>query len=320
MEIGSFIELQFATGQEYYPGHRGIARLNSGRAAIWHAMRVLECSTIWLPYYQCDSVRTFLKRKGATVRFYSIDRGFDPINLHPGTNEAVLLVNYFGIMSPQRMACLAEPYSRVIIDNAQAFFCRPIGGCMTVYSCRKFIGAPDGAYVIGEGAERYADRYPQGVSSDTSLFLLERIEYGCAGKAYEHKVQNDQRISAEDILHMSRLTHSILDAADYEGIIGKRRENFQIAEELFHSRNCLDPCMYMDESCVPMVYPLAVEDDTLVDRLQQAGHYQGHLWSYLLEERQPPDFEYWISKYVIPITIDQRYARAELEYLREVIK
>ena len=60
MEIGSFIELQFERGREYYKQTEHIARLNTGRAAIWHAFRVLNCSAIWIPYYQCDTVRDFL--------------------------------------------------------------------------------------------------------------------------------------------------------------------------------------------------------------------------------------------------------------------
>lgn len=63
MEMGSFLELQFQSGMEYYKGEVNIARLNTGRAAIWHAFRVLGCTCIWLPYYQCDSVREFLTRK-----------------------------------------------------------------------------------------------------------------------------------------------------------------------------------------------------------------------------------------------------------------
>ena len=37
MEIGSFIELQFSKGKEFYHQLTDIARLNTGRAAIWHA-------------------------------------------------------------------------------------------------------------------------------------------------------------------------------------------------------------------------------------------------------------------------------------------
>lgn len=317
MEIGSFIELQFPKGREYYIQNTGIARLNTGRAAIWHALRVAGCDTIWLPYYQCDSVRNFLLKKNVEIKYYHIDRDFDPVDLNPDCNEAVLLVNYFGIMSSNRMASLAEKYTHPIIDNCQAFFCDPIKRCENVYSCRKFIGVPDGAYVIGEGAEQYD--YPQGYSSDTAAFLFTRIEYGCEGKGYADRQINERRIDAEDCMKMSKLTRTILDGTDYNEIIQKRRENFRIACELFDELNQIYPSKYYDGNTVPMVYPLLIESDDLLNKLQRARHFQGHWWSYICDEMDNDKFEYWMSRFVLPITIDQRYGAEELEYIKSVI-
>lgn len=320
MEIGSFIELQFPKGLEYYKGETNIAHLNSGRAAIWHAFRVLKCKAIWLPYYQCESVREFLSRKGVTIKYYHIDQGFNPIDLFPEKNDAVLIVNYFGVMSAKRMQILAEQYFNVIIDNAQAFFSKPIEGCMNVYSARKFVGVPDGAYVIGENANMYVDEYEQCYSSDTSLFLLQRIEYGCEGKTYQTRTINEERIDTEDAKRMSMLTRSILDGTDYNYICTKRQENFSVASSLFGTINQFNPNLYYDDGCVPMVYPLVVEDDSLLQKLLDHKHFQGHWWNYLLKEVAKDSFEYWLSRYIIPITIDQRYSKSELQHLREVCK
>ena len=228
-------------------------------------------------------------------------------------------MNYYGINSKERMESLARQYCNVIMDNSQAFFAEPLKDCMNVYSARKFAGVPDGAYVIGEGAEHYVEEYQQGYSSDTSLFLLQRIEYGCEGKTYASRMTNEKRIDNEDILKMSALTTQILKGTDYEFIIEKRKENFQTASELFDDINLLDVCKYYNSDCVPMVYPLVVEDDRLLHKLLEAKHFQGHWWSYLLDEMEENDFEYWISKYIIPITIDQRYGRKELECIRTII-
>ncbi len=320
MEVGSFIEMQFPKGLEYYKGDTNIARLNSGRAAIWHALRVLGCEVIWLPYYQCGSVREFLLRKGIEIKYYNIDKKFNPINLDAVEKEAVLLVNYFGIMSTSRMQVLAKQYVNVIIDNSQSFFSKPIEGCMNVYSARKFVGVPDGAYVIGENANMYVDEYEQCYSSDTSLFLLQRIEYGCEGKTYQTRTINEERIDTEDAKRMSMLTRSILDGTDYNYIFTKRQENFSVASSLFGTINQFNPSLYYDEGCVPMVYPLVVEDDSLLQKLLDHKHFQGHWWNYLLKEVAKDSFEYWLSRYIIPITIDQRYSKTELRHLREVCK
>ena len=319
MEMGSFIELQFPKGLEFYKGERNIARLNTGRAAIWHAFRITGCACLWLPYYQCDSVREFLGKKGVQIKYYHIDKRFNPIDLAPGDNEAVLLVNYYGVMSANRMESLAKQYRNVIIDNSQAFFSHPLDNCMNVYSCRKFVGVPDGAYVIGEGAEKYTDEYDLCYSSDTALFMLQRIEYGCEGKAYQNRQLNEHRIDTEDCMRMSKLTRTILDGTDYKFIKQKRRENYQIARARLDDVNCIDAAEYYDVETVPMVYPLVVEDDGLLDRLQAAKHFQGHWWSYICDELPENTVEHWISRYMIPITIDQRYWEKEMEELLPVI-
>lgn len=320
MEIGSFIELQFNNNQEYYKGTKDIARLNSGRAAIYHAFRLTNCDSIWLPIYQCDTVRAFLLRKHVQIKYYHIDKDFNPIDLVQDSNDAVLIVNYFGIMSNSRIRKLSSKYMNVIIDNSQAFFCKPIEKCFNVYSCRKFIGVPDGAYVIGNNANKYLNEYEQSFSSDTSLFLLQRIEYGCEGKAYESRKLNEHRIDNEDIMLMSKFTHKILDGTDYELIRRKRLENFKIACSLFDDINKINPRMYYDEETIPMVYPLIVEDENLLDKLQENKHFQGHWWSYLLKETRDKDFENWLSRFIIPITIDQRYGKKELRHINSIIR
>lgn len=320
MEIGSFIELQLPKGLEHYNQQTDIARLNTGRSAIWHAFRVTGCKAIWIPIYQCDTVREALMEHGVEVKYYHTDKDFNPIDLAPADDESALFVNYYGLMSHSRICELAKLSKHPIIDNCQGFFIAPVEGAMNVYSCRKFVGVPDGAYVIGKGAHQLVDEYPQCYSSDTAAFLLMRIEYGCEGKGYEARSINEHRIETEEIMKMSKLTHAILDGTDYEFIKQKRRENFEIACELLSDINKINPKQYYDEETIPMVYPLVVEDDELIQKLFKAKHFQGHWWSYICEEQPADSFEYWISRYVIPITIDQRYGREELEYLTNIIK
>lgn len=324
MEIGSFIELQMPKGMEYYHGEKwnsmDIVRLNTGRAAIYHAFRTTGCQAIWLPQYQCETVREFLLRKGVNCKYYHIDASFNPIDLHPSEEDCVLIVNYYGIMSKSRMYQLAQSYSHVIMDNSQAFFAEPLENCLNVYSARKFMGVSDGAYVIGKGANEGAEAYPQGHSSDTSLFLLQRIEYGCEGKAYLSRSENEERIDREDCMQMSKLTRFLLDGTDYKTIQEKRKHNFAVAESLFCECNQLDAHLYYDDTCVPMVYPLLIENDNLLSELLKAKHFQGHWWKWVEESAESNEFEKWISRYMIPITIDQRYGFKELEHLYKVVE
>lgn len=318
-EIGSFIELELPNGREFYSKNTNIARLNTGRAAIWHAFRLTGAKAIWIPYYQCESVREFLTKKGVVIKYYHQDKNFNPTDLRPSIDEAVLLVNYFGVMSHERMRILSVDYPNVIIDNCQAFFCEPLKNALNVYSARKFVGVADGSYVIGKYAHKFVEDYPQGYSSDTASFLLKRIEYGCEGKGYEARSVNEDRVDTEDIMKMSKLTRALLDGADYKRIIKKRRENFDIAYDLFSSINLWDPTRFYNIDIVPMVYPLVVEDDTLLQKLLAAKHFQGHWWNYITKELPENTFEHWMSRYMIPITIDQRYGLEDLKYIRSII-
>ena len=317
-EIGSFIELELPKGKELYHGDN-VVRLNTGRAAIWHAFRLTGAKAIWLPYYQCETVRDFFARKNCLIKYYHIDNAFNPIDIMQDDDDAVVLVNYYGIMSYDRMKNLSSLYQNVIIDNSQAFFCKPIEHAYNVYSARKFVGVADGAYVVGDRVDRYYDEYGQGFSSDTASFLLKRIEYGCAGKGYEARQINESRIDTEDIMKMSPLTAAMLDGADYELNKSKRKANFRYAHSLLKDLNCIDPLQYFDEMTVPMVYPLVVENDVLLSSLLAARHFQGHWWKYITEELPDNTFEHWLSRYVIPITIDQRYGKAEIDYLYSII-
>lgn len=319
-EIGSFIELELPKGRELYVGDKNVARLNTGRAAIWHAFRLTDAKAIWIPYYQCETVREFLHKKDCQIKYYHQDKNFNPIDLDAKPEEAVLLVNYYGIMSKERMRILAAGYKHVIIDNCQAFFCPPVPDALNVYSARKFVGVADGAYVVGRDAHKFVEEYPQCYSSDTAAFLLKRIEYGCEGKGYEARCLNENRVDTEDVMKMSKLTCVMLDGTDYERIKEKRRKNFEAACNLFAEINEWDPTRYYDTETVPMIYPLVVEDDNLLGALLGAKHFQGHWWRYITKELPENSFEYWLSRYIIPITIDQRYDESDIKYIYSIVE
>ena len=318
MEIGSFIELDFEPKCEYYDG-KNVARLNTGRAAIYHAMHILGCSEIYLPYYQCNTVREFLIEKKIDIKYYRLGNDFSPKIDSVPENAAILLVNYYGVMSNARMRFLASKYKHVIIDNSQAFFASPIDNCINVYSSRKFVGTPDGSYVVGNNVVKNISTYSKDCSSDTSLFLLQRIEYGCEGRSYESRKLNEDRLNNSGILRMSTLTTTILKSLDYEKIKDKRKENFEIASKLFDELNLINPMMHYEKDCIPMVYPLFIEDEELLPYLHKKKIFQGRWWEYLLEEIDNNMFEYWLTKNLIPITIDQRYGINELKYIKKLI-
>ena len=319
MEIGSFIEIDLRNSGEYYNRETDIARLNSARAGIYHAIRILDCSVIYLPYYLCHVVRDFMALKGIHVRYYSLSEEFEPLIGEYEKNAALLIVNYFGILSHAFISDLGKKFRNIIIDNSQAFFCQPSASCYSVYSPRKFFGVPDGCYVIGKKAGSLLNEYGQDYSSDTAAYLLKRIEFGSSA-VYEERMKNENRISNSDIMTMSILTRALLANVDYESIKTRRQMNFRYAHNIFGTLNMFDPMLKIDDETVPMVYPLVIEDSTLVEKLKGSKIYTGRWWKHVLSQVNEYSFEAKLSKFMIPIPIDQRYGFSDLDFIkRELI-
>lgn len=318
MEIGSFIELDLRNTGEYYQQKENIARFNAARASIWHATRLLNCPIIYLPYYLCSVVRDFLIKKGLTIKYYYLSEEFQPLMQENEPNSAILLVNYFGILSDSYISHISKKFQNVLIDNCPAFFNRPLGGCYNVYSTRKFFGVADGSYLLGLNADSLTEEYEQDCSSETSGFLLKRIEFG-SNAVYKERMYNEERINKSGILKMSVLTMALLANIDYSFIKTKRLSNFKYAHEIFGKMNLIDPMFVADNETVPMVYPLVIEDISLVEKLKGQRIYTGRWWKHVLSEVKDDSFEAMLSKFMLPIPIDQRYGPFELNYIKEKI-
>ena len=50
---------------------------------------------------------------------------------------------------------------------------KPIKNCMNVYSCRKFVGVPDGAYVVVKNANQF--EYEKDYSLKISKYMYDRF-------------------------------------------------------------------------------------------------------------------------------------------------
>jgi hypothetical protein len=317
MEIGSFIELDLKQSGEYYHS-QDIARLNSGRAGIFYSLQLLGLKKIYMPFYQCPSVSAFLINKKIEVVKYYLNAFLQPEMEVNEPESALLIVNYFGLFDDVQLMEISKKYNNVIVDNSQAFFTKPIVSLLNVYSPRKFFGVPDGCYVIGRNAVKNEFLHQRDISSDTSSFLLKRIELGCSA-VYKERMMNEKRIDQSDVKRMSVLTHSLLANIDYTQIKERRIANFNYAHSLYKSMNKINVDSFIGENVVPMVYPLVIEKAELVDVLKTNHIYTGRWWSHVLSEVEIPGIEVHLSKYMIPLPIDQRYGVKEIECIHSVI-
>ena len=217
MDIGGYLGLEEFMGKEYYPD---LIALNTGRNALACLIHAKHIRKLYIPNYLCDSVFRVCEREECPYEFYEVGADFLPkFEKALGNGEWIYIVNYFGQILNERE--LKKKYDRIIFDNAQAFFQEPVEGISTIYSCRKFFGVPDGAYLAAEDVpELDVD-----ISKHRMAHILGRYE-GMASDYYKDFRDNDKSFSNLAPGFMSRLTHNILRAIDYKKVKERREENF----------------------------------------------------------------------------------------------
>lgn len=306
------MELEHFSGEEFYPE---AAALNNARSALLYILRARNAKKVWLPYYLCESVRKMLISKGIVFEEYHVDADFLPqFNKTLTTGEYLYVVNYFGLLSPEKEQQLSDRFHNVIFDHVQAFFQRPISDVDTVYSCRKFFGVPDGGYAVT--ASVLQQSLNQDKSTDRFRHLLGRFEGATAREFYDDFKQNDRSFLNSELLAMSELTHNLLRAIHYAQVQRKREENYRILHDEFEMKNSL----MLTQPNGPYAYPLYCENGLLIKKLlAQKGIFVPTLWPNVLEQGSELERDYAAN--ILPLPCDQRYSADDmLRVVEEVQK
>ena len=312
-EIGGYLELEEPAGQEYYPDLCGV---NLGRTALLWLMEARRCKKIYLPFFLCDSVTGACERSGAEIEFYHMDEGLHPV-LEERTlpeGEYLYLVNYYGQLTDDKIRKYKKIYGNIIVDHTHAFFQKPLKGVDTLYSCRKFWGVSDGAY-LSTDAVLPMDK-PVDHSNKRMGHILGRYEEN-AGVYYQEMLQNAARYEGMEIRRMSRLTENLLGAIDYETGRRKREENYRILSEALPSEFIFT--RVTPEG--PFVYPYYHKEGLKLRRwLAEHKIFVPTYWKNILEECTESSLEYQWAADVLPLPCDQRYGKEEMQYMAERIK
>jgi hypothetical protein len=312
LPIGGYFSLELPWHKEY---HEQAIRLNTGRNALEYILRHKSYRRIYLPYYICEVVLEPLRRLGIAHVFYHINTDFelaDDILL--GEDEALLYVNYYGLKHTYTKQLAAHYGSRLIVDNTQAFYNRPIGGINTFYTCRKFFGVPDGAYVytcIGEDSELEQD-----LSYDRMEFLCKRIDLSPEA-GYTDFRQESATLAEQPVKRMSRLTQRLMQSIDYESAAQRRRTNYTILDKALSCTNRLH--FPLPEGEVPMIYPYFPPYENLHDYLISHKVYVAHYWPCVMQWCSITDIEYMLAHDMVPIPCDQRYDSKDMQHIINLI-
>jgi len=204
-EIGGYFGLEQLVSNEYY---KDLIPLNNGRNALLYVLKARNIKKLYIPYYLCNSVRDMCSRNCCEFEYYNVDTEFIPIfNKTLADDEYLYVVNYYGQLTNEKILSLKQQFVHIILDNTQVFFQKPLNGIDTIYSCRKFFGVPDGAYLSTN--KRLSEELEIDISRERMTHILGCYE-GVASDYYSHFQNNDASFKSEPLKYMSKLTHNIL--------------------------------------------------------------------------------------------------------------
>ena len=309
MEIGGYFGLEQTikiNNGEYYPS---LIALNTARNALVYIARARQIKRLYIPFYLCDSVSGVCDREGIDYSFYHIGKDFLPLfDIALGTDEYLYVVNYYGQLDNNQLFFLKNKYQRIIVDNVQAFFQPPLRGVDTIYSCRKWFGVPDGAYLSTNCFLK--EELDVDNSDGRTKHLIGRIKDGAFAHYSEFK-ENDDFFKTLKLMSMSRFTHELLNNIDYKKIIDSRNDNFSFLHSKLKSINKLS----LKAISGPFFYPLYVDNGEKIRKyLIDNNIYVPILWPNVINVKES-DY----AKNIIPIPCDQRYSKEEMLFISSLI-
>ncbi|MBW6410296.1 hypothetical protein [Clostridium weizhouense] len=311
-EIGGYFGLEKLISNEYY---KGLISVNSGRNALLYILKAKKINKLYIPDFLCDSVSDMLKIYGYDFEYYTIDSYFKPIfNKNLREHEYLYIVNYYGQLTNETIVKLKQQFKQIILDNTHAFFQESINDIDTVYSCRKFFGVADGAYVSTDS--KIKEDLKIDVSKERMIHILGRYE-GTASEYYSYFQKSDEYFKNEKLKYMSNLTHNILGAIDYEEVRKIRTENY------IYLKNKLDKYNKLELITLEgaFAYPFYIKNGIKIRKeLANKKIYISTLWPNVLNDTSECSIAYNYASNILPLPCDQRYSIEDMEYIINTLK
>lgn len=307
--IGGYFEFESLINQPY---HKNVLKLNSARNCLVYLVKSKKIKKIYMPYYLCDSVDVILDY--CEVEYYDINDKFLPkFNKKLNNDEYIYIVNYFGQLSNYLIKRLKKIYKNIIIDNVQAFFQLPVKGVDTIYSCRKFVGVPDGAYLYTDVIA--LEKIEQDKSKNRFTYIFGRLEE-TAQQYYNMYRENEELLEKIPLLMMSKSTENMLGVFDYRKIKKKRTQNFKYLNKRLNKLNKLT----LKKVSGAYSYPLYIDNaENLRKKLIDNNIFVPVLWPNVIKDNKSIN-AYDFAKNILPLPCDQRYGIEEMDKIIKIVK
>lgn len=308
-EIGGYFELGGYNSSLY---HKEAIALNTATNAVIYLIKAQKIKKIYLPYYLCDCLDKI--KMYCNVEYYKINKDFTPrFNRKLKKNEYLYIVNYFGLLDNDIIQEYKNIYQNIIVDNVQAFFQMPVHNVNTVYSCRKFFGVPDGAFLYTNA--KLNDNILQDKSKNRFIHILGRLEEDA--NSYFNEYKNNEKLLVDiDLAYMSKSTKTILEFMQYDRIKKKRTENYKYLNDKLKDSNYLE----LKDVDGAYMYPYYTKNaEILRKKLLDNKIYIPVLWPNVLKQKEDTTaYDYALNVLILPC--DQRYGKAEMDRIIKIIK
>lgn len=304
--------MQLTPGSEYYPN---LIRLNTGRNALEYILKQKGYTKIYIPYFTCDVLLEPLIRLNIEYRFYSINEQLEPvIDFVIEPHACFLYTDYFGVKQ-DAVKRLSKQIKHLIVDNSQSFFSEALPGVDTFYSCRKFFGVPDGAYL--QIRKKLSRKLPVDSSINRFSHLIKSIEQGTEAGYADFKANNED-LENNEIRSMSLLTQKILSGIDYAECARIRKRNFDFLHKHLEAANLFK--FDIADDCVPMVYPFLHNARDLKVHLIQKKIFVATYWPNVFKWTNKKMYENYLARCLVPLPIDHRYNLQDMFYMLTILQ
>jgi len=314
LNIGGFFELEIPKGREF---HITPYRFSLARHALAAVLLKREIQTLYVPEYLCESILDAVHSVGAQAKFYGLQDIFNPeLPKYLGANEAVLLINYYGLVDIESL--LKKVHGRAILDNSQSFFSPPPSGVDTFYSARKFFGVPDGSYLYTDmDIQEWFFGLPATRAFSLMQHLVDRVD-GYQQDAYLAFKEVKLHLRRLPMARISETSHRLLSSINYAKCKKIRLRNFQFLNLALKKHNEME----FSPTSVPMYYPLLVDDGKVLrERLIQLGIFIPMYWPYVETHSLPGSTAHRLADDMVCLPIDHRYTEKHMKIIvKEVVK
>ena len=317
-------------GESWLFQRSGTLRVANARSAFFLIGQTFHPRKVWLPSYLCEAVVRGFQAAKVPMEFFPVNDRLLCENTewleHVQRGDLVLRINYFGFLNMDPVFGEAISRGALIVDDAaQALLTEGIGdsASFVVYSPRKFIGVPDGGFLVSmiPTPREWPTLQPVPtvwwLETFSAAQLRRDFDLGNGSRDWFSKFQSAEQTAPTGPFAMSEFSGHLLDHAyDFSTITLNRRANYlQLLKHL------QDFALFQElpVGVVPLGFPVRLHDrDVVRQELMREQVFPPVHWA--LNGLVPDSFvaSHSLAREIMTLPCDQRYDGNDMRRVSEV--